>query len=39
MTLADRESVVFCDGRGVHAMAPEDGRVLWTCLQLRGSEE
>ncbi len=32
MTLAGRESVVFCDGRGVHAMAPEDGRVLWTYL-------
>jgi len=30
MTLAGEGCVVFCDGRGVHALSPENGRVLWT---------
>lgn len=30
MTLAGAECVVFCDGRGVHALSPADGKPLWT---------
>ena len=30
MTLAGVECVVFCDGRGVHALSPGDGKPLWT---------
>lgn len=30
MTFANEECVVFCDGRGVHALAPDTGSPRWT---------
>jgi outer membrane protein assembly factor BamB len=32
MVLDGQECIVFCDRRGVHALAPADGKPLWTCL-------
>lgn len=31
MTLGNEECIVFCDGRGVHGLAPDTGSRLWTC--------
>ena len=30
MTLCDEDCIVFCDSRGVHALTPETGTVMWT---------
>ena len=30
MTLADQACLIFCDGRGVHALTPDTGEPLWS---------